>query len=163
MYVIFTYLYSILQPSKLINGKDISAFLIGDPAYPLQDWLLKGYVSPRDEAEESFNAYLNKARIVVENAFGRLKSRWRIIQKKIDAKIDFAPSIIATCCVLHNIAEKRKLPIRESWLTSAKENERLYPQPLSISNQTQLSASDIRDHLKEYMVQNFPLLSSIRN
>ena len=141
----------------------MKAFLIGDPAYPLQSWLMKAYASPKDAEEDSLNVHLNKARIVVENAFGRLKGRWRMIQKKLDCQIKFVPSIVATCCVLHNIAEKRKLPVRESWVRAAEKNDRIYPQPNSINNQRELIASNIRDILKDYMAQNFPLLQSRRN
>ncbi|KAJ8377984.1 hypothetical protein AAFF_G00249740 [Aldrovandia affinis] len=47
-----------------IEGKDVDFFLLGDPAYPLLDWLMKGYPqSPRlTPEEESFNVYLSSAR-----------------------------------------------------------------------------------------------------
>lgn len=79
---LFKNINNFARPSKIINGTDIKAFIIGDPAYPLQEWLMKAYTVPATPEEESFGVYLSKARIVVENAFGRLKSRWRIWQKK---------------------------------------------------------------------------------
>lgn len=150
-----------LQPSKLINGRNIKAFIIGDPAYPLQDWLMKGYTAPKTPEEESFNVYLSKARIVVENAFGRLKSRWRILQKRIDADIEMVPYIVATCCVLHNIAEINKIPLRASWTDTQNQNRQNFPQPNSSASYSEiLSANQIRDHLKDYFTQNFPTLQS---
>lgn len=52
--------------------------IIGDPAYPLLPWLMKNFTGANLKPEEdSFNAYMNSARVSVEIAFGRLKARWR--------------------------------------------------------------------------------------
>lgn len=122
---------------------------------------MKAYSVARTPEEESFGVYLSKARIVVENAFGRLKGRWRILQKKIDANIELVPSIVATCCILHNIAEKKGLPMRSQWMETSEEYNRAYPQPSSSAVGNELvSANDIRDNLKDFMAQNFPILRS---
>ena len=52
--------------------------------------------------QESFNAYLSSARTTVEIAFGRLKSRWRVLMKLGVFHFSFTPKVIATCCALHN-------------------------------------------------------------
>ena len=71
---------------------------------------MKPFVGSHLSADkESFNCYLSSARVFVENAFGKLKARWRILHH-IEANIDFAPFIIGSCCILHNICEQTNTP-----------------------------------------------------
>lgn len=53
-----------------------------------------------------------KARVVIENTFGRLKNRWRCLSK--DRTLHYTPercaSIIMACSVLHNLALDFMLP-----------------------------------------------------
>ncbi len=43
--------------------------------------------------------------MVVKNAFGRLKGRWRILLKRNDTIIQKLPNLVIACCVLHNLCE----------------------------------------------------------
>jgi hypothetical protein len=47
---------------------------------------------------------MNKSRVLIENAFGTLKNRWRIL-KKINVRVDRAPMITLACCTLHNFCQ----------------------------------------------------------
>ncbi len=47
---------------------------------------------------------MNSRRVVIENAFGYLKSRWRIL-KHFNFRDDKTTPIIIVCCVLHNYCE----------------------------------------------------------
>ena len=50
---------------------------------------------------------LSSARQVVEQAFGRLKHRWRCLLKRCDPGVDNAIKIMGACVTLHNICEMR--------------------------------------------------------
>ena len=56
----------------------------------------RGNLSPE---EARFNFALSRSRVVVENAFGRLKGRFQCIVKILDTTSE---NIATTCCILHN-------------------------------------------------------------
>ena len=79
--------------------------LIGDSAFPSKSWLLPPYkktLAGLSRARKKFNFKLSSTRMVVENAFGDLKNRFRRTQN-INSTIKKAINIVTTCCVLHNI------------------------------------------------------------
>ena len=74
------------QKPMLINGVNVPLYLIGDSAYPLQTWLMKPFAhgSSLTSEQKTYNYRICRARIVVENAYGGLKTRWRRLMKRND-------------------------------------------------------------------------------
>ena len=77
--------------TKLIGGVQVQPYIIGDAAYPLKS-------SELTEDAKTYNYRISRPRMVVENAFGRLKGRWCHL-KRCDRIIEKVPTIIAACCV----------------------------------------------------------------
>lgn len=55
--------------------------------------------------QKNYNYRQSRARMVVENSFGRLEGRWRCLLKRLDVKLENIPSIVAACVVLHNLCK----------------------------------------------------------
>ena len=78
--------------------------IIGHSAFSLAPYLLvpfKDYGN-LSEKQKKYNKKLSKTRVIIENAFGLLKGRFRHL-KYIDAKIKNCDKIVVAACVLHNI------------------------------------------------------------
>ena len=142
----------ILQGDKVRVGEvDVPIFLIGDSAYPLSTWLMKPFPhgSALTQGQKNFNYNLSRARIVVENAYGRLKARWRRLCKSNDMIVENVPSVITACCILHNVCEVHGDRFNERWI---EDNGNLLEQPSSAGTTavTSGAASTIRNALVQY-------------
>ena len=58
---------------------------------------------PLSREELWFNRKHSSTRMSVERAFGILKARSKEIGTKSSLKLDFLPTVVHSCCVLHNI------------------------------------------------------------
>ena len=87
------------EPVERISITDIRPYLVGDSAYPISPWLMKPYPeATRDPGEITLE--LSSVGVAIECAFGPLKSRWRILQKRLDSRITFSVKISIACAVL---------------------------------------------------------------
>ncbi|KFB35501.1 AGAP003812-PA-like protein [Anopheles sinensis] len=148
-----------------INENTVKSFIVTDPPYPLLPWLMHGYTGMSlSSEEETFNEHLAKAKIVVDEAFMKLRARFRILQRKIDIDINFVPQILLTCCILHNLLEKRQVPFCDEWTDLLRDSEQKYPQPdgsSATSYTTTVEGEAARDILKEYVQSKYMLYRSI--
>ncbi|XP_063040017.1 uncharacterized protein LOC134435115 [Engraulis encrasicolus] len=91
-----------------IAGHGVGHYIIGDPAYQLQRWLMKpfsdtGRLTPD---QQTFNYRVSRARSVIETTFGRLKGRWRCLMKRNDCKLEMVKKMVMTVVCLHNMCEE---------------------------------------------------------
>lgn len=113
-----------------ISDVRVPLHLLSDPAYPFTQQFMKVYPGRNlDEESDSFNAYHNSARSVIELAFGRLKARWRRLSKKQDVHYTFSPKLIMAFFILHNICELQHCPFNPHLLEHVAAHEGVYQQP----------------------------------
>ena len=114
--------------TKNIDGKDVPLFLIGDSAYPLTTWLMKPFPHNASLSDDMrhYNYRLSRARIVVENTFGRLKARWHRLLKRLDMDV---PVVITACCILNNMCEIHGDSFKESWMEGVSDDSGFDDQP----------------------------------
>ncbi|KAK0408395.1 hypothetical protein QR680_003931 [Steinernema hermaphroditum] len=77
-------------------------FFLGDAGFPLQERLQKPFTGTTSKIQATFNYRLSRARRVIEDAFGILATRWRILLKDIETSTPLADSIVRACLHLHN-------------------------------------------------------------
>lgn len=126
--------------------------LVGDSAYPLLPWLMRrfhdnGNLSP---AQVKFNYRQSRARMVVECTLGRMKSRFRCLQKRSETSLNYLPCKVATCCVLHNMCEMREDILREDEIEGFVDDNENYIMAL----QDDASAEEFRNALTDFFVTN---------
>ena len=71
------------------NGTNIFPLLLGDSAFPFKTWLMKPFTNAvLTEEQKYFNYRLSRARMTTEGAYGKLKGRWRILNRKCESRPD---------------------------------------------------------------------------
>lgn len=77
--------------------------LLADAAFPLQRHILKPFPFRNMTREQRiFNYRLSRGRRVVENAFGILANRFRVLLNPINLSRDKVVAVTKACCALHN-------------------------------------------------------------
>ena len=135
-------------PSKRIGGSEVGPLLVGDSAYPLSVWLMKPFkqTPTLTESQLRFNRALSQARVVIEQAFGILKGRWRCLYKLLEEKTSRVPTTIMACCVLHNIC----IDVGDPSAIDPVEDDNEMDQS-SFNGDEQLSARSIRDDIMDHL------------
>ena len=92
--------------------------------------------------------------MAVENAFGRLKGRWRCLLKRNDNNLQHVPNIIASCCILHNLCEVWGEAFDDSWFQDDQNDEFQQPVAVGRDNLHRAQAEGIRRALVSYFENN---------
>ena len=96
------------DPTTWAEGLPFPPYIVADRGYPLLSWCITPFKkspmgAPLSVEELWFNRKHSSTRMSVERAFGILKSRFKEIGTKSSLKLEFLPTVVHTCCVLHNI------------------------------------------------------------
>ncbi|CAI7889132.1 unnamed protein product [Closterium sp. NIES-53] len=92
---------------KIELGGIYDYVIVSDAAYGLRDYILTPYraLPGRGLPDEQrvWNLQQSHARMIVEQVNGRLKTRWRMLDGRLECDIFRAPQYVSACIVLHNI------------------------------------------------------------
>lgn len=83
---------------------------VGDDAFPLMENLMKPFSKRNLTTEEIiYNYKVSRSRRIIENAFGILASRFRILLNQINLCPEKTITIVLACCYLHNLLRHKKV------------------------------------------------------
>ena len=96
------------DPLTLPAALPFPPYIVADRGYPLLSWCITPFKMgpmgvPLSDEELWFNRKYSSTRMCVERGFGILKARFKEIGTKSALKLEFVPTVVHTCCVLHNI------------------------------------------------------------
>ncbi|XP_011345751.1 protein ALP1-like [Ooceraea biroi] len=98
-------------PKSLPNSTVVAHhYFVGDEIFPLRLNLLRPYARKNllGIAQKVFNYRFSRARRVIENAFGILTTRWRVLRTTLALYPDNVELIICATVCLHNFIMKRE-------------------------------------------------------
>lgn len=91
------------QPLEGFTDFSMPYYFIGDEAFALKTWMQRPYPGKSlNEEKRIFNYRLSRARRVIENAFGIMSARWRVLNHSIQASVTTAEKIVQATVCLHN-------------------------------------------------------------
>lgn len=88
---------------------EVPYFLLGDDAFALDINLMKPYSHRSAIGDEKvYNYRLSRARRIIENAFGILCARFRVLLRTLELDVPNAMEVVRACLALHNFLSTRK-------------------------------------------------------
>ncbi|WAR28222.1 HARB1-like protein [Mya arenaria] len=107
--------------------------LLGESGYPLRHYLMTPVLRPQGIQQTAYNVAHARGRVVVERAFGLLKSRFRCLHKT-GGCLMFSPDkcaqIVTACIHLHNLCLDRHVPMPGTVLRQ--DGQDMDQQPLAV-------------------------------
>lgn len=85
------------------SDEPVPFVIVADDAFALRSYLLKPFPFTNQPAPNRiFNYRLSRARRVVENAFGLISARFRILRRPMEVAPETVKQIVLCICALHN-------------------------------------------------------------
>lgn len=145
------------SPTPLPGTNDYFPFVIvADDAFPLREGIMKPYPHRNLEGTQRiYNYRLSRARRCVENAFGILANRFRVMLSPMCVRPETVDKVVIAACTLHNmlrtIAPEKYILPRESSTGNAQYNKMASANVASRRSATR-NGKQLRDVLCEYFL-----------
>jgi hypothetical protein len=90
--------------AELLEQLPVGLFVAADAAYIVTEHILIPFTGSQrqDRVKDAFNFFLSQLRIRIENAFGLLTTKWRILRRPLECSLQTNARILAICARLHN-------------------------------------------------------------
>lgn len=134
--------------------KAVPCVIVADAAFTLSNYILKPYpFRGLNEKQRIFNYRLSRARRVIENTFGILANRFRILLTTMSLNPEKSKLVVQACCALHNFLNK-ECKVKYSGRNPEEEIDKRYKFVYGLSRQygkkPRNAALEIREEFSEY-------------
>ena len=93
---------------------NVGYYILGHSVHPLKNWLLKSRIDNAQlTTDKIHNKQMCKEKVVVENAFGRLKVTWHFLIKRNDSDAELLKC--AQDEKFHNVCESHAENFQNKW------------------------------------------------
>ncbi|XP_046863722.1 uncharacterized protein LOC124457538 [Xenia sp. Carnegie-2017] len=91
------------------TNENLPYTVVADEAFPLKTWMMRPYPGRVLDCLQKrvFNYRLSRAQRTIENTFGIMVSKWRILKTTIIAEPENVSKIVKATCILHNFLQTR--------------------------------------------------------
>lgn len=141
--------------------------VIADDAFALKSYMIKPFANKNlSVPERIFNYRLSRARRIIENVFGIVSARFRVLRKTVELSPPKVQKIVCAVCVLHNFLMSRTRSValytprgtfdaenEDGTITSGSwRNEATTLEPLrrNVPRNATTMAKNVREEFKEY-------------
>nr|XP_039248878.1 putative nuclease HARBI1 [Styela clava] len=94
-----------------LERNEVDGYLLGDNGYPCKPYLFTPLLNPTSGKENRYNKAHIHTRARIEQCFGILKQRFRVLQSEMRTRLDNTLTIIVAVACLHNFAMKTNQPL----------------------------------------------------
>ncbi|CAN8004230.1 unnamed protein product [Ixodes pacificus] len=110
-------------PSSVGSAGAVPYLMVGDEAFPLKTFLMRPYPRRGNDPAQyqeylkraTFNYRLSRTRRLIENSFGIMANRWRILRRAFKASEEITESVVKACVTLHNFLLKDSAHSRSAY------------------------------------------------
>ena len=119
-----------LPEEKSLPGDDVPVpyYIVGDNAFGINKRLMNPFsIRNMEHHERIFNYRLCRSRRVVENAFGILAHKFRVLLRTMNQRPETCRKIITTCVILHNLIRLRYPATHNNLMDLEDQNQNVIP------------------------------------
>ena len=119
-----------LHEEKSLPGDDVPVpyYIVGDNAFGINKRLMNPCaIRNMEHHERIFNYILSRARRIVENAFGILAHKFRVLLRTMHQRPETCRKIITTCVIPHNLIRLRYPATHNNLMDLEDQNQNVIP------------------------------------
>ncbi|XP_034093370.1 uncharacterized protein LOC117560564 [Gymnodraco acuticeps] len=119
-----------LPEEKSLPGDDVPVpyYIVGDNAFGINKSLMNPFlIRNMEHHDRIFNYRLSRTRRVVENAFGILAHKFRVLLRTMNQRPGTCRKIITTCVILHNLIRLRYPATHNNMMDLEEQNLNVIP------------------------------------